>query len=310
MEILTHREIESKETLLPLMDNAFGWPFNPKTYEKLIKIDPRLRNSPVGFCAVENERVIGYVGVMDFATRTLDGNIEYVGGIYGVATLPSHARKGISTALMNRVHEHFRERKYRFSFLCTSHTLVAYSMYQKLGYTDLLERQSAYKVLNLKKAKTTVKQRSGKLDFDRLLKVYNEFVKGKTGFVVRDKDYLTMLKKTGYFGGKDCIIEEDGYVIFRSNVGGTWSKATWIRELVALNTKEMNRLVGLVEAKAKDLIMDRDVVDKALLQIYNSRGYMIEKRSHIVIMVKPLTAKASFKQTYGNKFYLTELDFF
>jgi len=292
------------------MDNAFGWPFNPKMYEKLIKIDPRLRNSPVGFCAVENERAIGYVGVMDLVTRTLDGNVEYVGGIYGVATLPTHARKGISTALMNRVHEHFRERNYRFSFLCTSHTLVAYTMYQKLGYTDLLERPSAYKVLNQRKAKATVEQRSGKLDFDKLLRVYNEFVKGKTGLVIRDKAYLTMLKKTGYIGGKDCIIEEDGYVIFRRNVGGTWSKATWIRELVALNAKEMNRLVGLVEAKAKDLIMDRDVPDKALLQVYQSRGYMIEKRSHAVIMVKPLTADASFKQTYGHKFYLTDLDFF
>jgi len=310
MKILTYKELESKSEVLPLMDNAFGWPFNPRTYEKTIKIDPRLKNSPIGFSAVENGCVVGFVGVMDLITRTLDGNEEYVGGIYGVATLPSHARKGISTKLMNRVHEHFRERKYRFSFLCTSHTLVAYTMYLKLGYTDLLERPSAYKVLSPKKAKATVEQRSGKLDFDRLLKVYNEFVKDKTGFVVRDKAYLTMLKKTGYFGGKDCIIEEDGYVIFRSNVGGTWSKATWIRELVALNAKEMNRLVELVEAKAKDLMMDRDVLDKALLQVYKSHGYMIEKRSHVVIMIKPLTPDASFKKTYGDKFYLTDLDFF
>ena len=310
MEILTHKEIKSKETLLPLMDNAFGWPFNPRMYERLVKIDPRLRKSPVGFCAVENGHAIGYVGVMDLATRALNGNVEYVGGIYGVATLPSHARKGISTALMNRVHEHFRERNYRFSFLCTSHTLVAYSMYQKLGYTDLLERPSAYKVLNQKKTKAPAKKRSRKLDFDKLLKVYSEFVKGKTGLVLRDKTYLTMLKRTGSFSGKDCIVEEDGYVIFRSNIGGTWTKAMWIRELVALNAKQMSRLVGLVEAKATDLIMDRDVLDNALLEVYKSRGYMIEKRSHVVIMVKPLTADASFKQTYGDKFYLTELDFF
>jgi len=165
-------------------------------------------------------------------------------------------------------------------------------------------------VLNQKKAKATGEQRSRKIDFDKLLKIYGEFVKDKTGLVVRDKAYLTMLKKTGYFSGKDCIVEEDGYVIFRSNWGGTWSKATWIRELVALNARQMNRLLGLVEAKATDLIMDRDVLDKALLQFYKSRGYMIEKRSHGVIMVKPLTADASFKQTYGDKFYLTDLDFF
>jgi ribosomal protein S18 acetylase RimI-like enzyme len=310
MKILTYKEIESKDTLLPLLDNAFGWPFNPRTYDKLVKIDPRLRNSPVGFCTLENERAIGFVGVMDLATKTLDGNVEYVGGIYGVATLPSHARKGISTALMNRVHEYFRERNYRFSFLCTSHTLVAYAMYQKLGYMDLLERPSVYKVLNQRKTKAAVEQRSKKINFDKLLKVYWEFVKDKTGFVVRDKAYLEMLKKTGYVSYKDCITEEDGYAIFRSNVGGTWSKATWIRELVALSAKQMNRLAELVEAKAKDLIMDRDVLDNALLQVYKSRRYMTEKRSHGVIMVKPLTTDASFKKTYGDKFFLTDLDFF
>jgi predicted acetyltransferase len=279
-------------------------------YEKLVQIDPRLRNSPVGFCAVENEHVIGHVGVMDLATRSLDGRLEYVGGIYGVATLPSHARKGISTALMNRVHDHFRERNYPFSFLCTSHTLVAYNMYQKLGYIDLLERPNAYKVLNQRKTKAAAKQGSGKIDFDKLLKIYDKFVKDRAGFVVRDKAYMEMLKKTGYFGSGDCFIEEDGYVIFRSNIGGTWSKATWIRELVASSAKQMNRLVELVEARAKDLIMDRDVLDNTLLKVYKSRGYMIEKRSHAVIMVKPLTADASFKKTYGDKFFLSDLDFF
>ncbi len=310
MKILTYRDLESKNGFLPVMDNAFGWPFNPRTFEKSIKIDPRLRNSSVGFCALENGCVVGFVGVMDLVTRTLDGNVEYVGGIYGVATLPSHARKGISTALMNRVHEHFREKGYRFSFLCTTHTLVAYAMYQKLGYTDLLERPSAYKVLEPKRAKSAAKEKASKLDFDKLLKIYNEYVKDKTGFVVRDKAYLTMLKKTLGFSNKECIIGEDGYVISKSNVGGIWSKATWIRELVTSNTKEMNRLLDLVEAKATDLILDRDVVDEALLQIYRSRGYMIQKRSHVVIMVKPLTADVSFKQTYGAKFYLTDLDFF
>jgi hypothetical protein len=127
---------------------------------------------------------------------------------------------------------------------------------------------------------------------------------------VRDKAYLEMLKKTGYFSSRDCIIEKDGYVIFRSNLGGTWSKATWIRELAASDAEQMNELVELVEAKAKDLIMDRSVLDNTLLQVYKSRSYMIEKRSHGVMMVKPLATDVSFKETYGNKFFLSDLDFF
>lgn len=310
MKILTHRELKSKDDLLPLMDSAFGWLYNPRTYEKFIKIDPRLRNSPVGFSAVENGCTAGFVGVMDLTTRTLNGNVEHAGGVYGVATLPNHVRKGISTVLMNRAHQYFREKGYRFSFLATSHTIVAYEMYLKLGYTDVLERPSAYKVLKQKTAKSAAEERTAKLDLDKLLKVYNECVKDKTGLVVRDKDYLAMLKKAEGFSGKECIIDKDGYVLFKNNVGGPWSRGTWIRELVASDAKEMNRLLEHLEAKAKDLILDRAVMNETLLQVYKSRGYMIQKRSHAVIMVKPLTADASFKQTYGDKFYLTGLDFF
>lgn len=310
MKILTHRELESKDQLLPLMDHAFGWPYNPRTFEKFIKIDPRSRNSPVGFCAVDNGRVIGFVGAMDLITRTLDGNVEYAGGVYGVATLPSHVRKGVSMTLMNRAHQHFREKGHCFSLLVTSRYLVAHSMYRKLGYIDLLERPSAHRVLEPKKAKFALKEKSTKLDLDRLLNVYNKCVKDKTGFVMRDKAYLTMLKKTEGFSGKECVIDEEGYVLFKNNVGGTWARATWIRELVASNTKEMNRLLELVEAKAKDLILDRAVMDEKLLQVYKSRGYMVQKRSHSVIMVKPLTTGASFEHVYGDKFYLTGLDLF
>jgi GNAT superfamily N-acetyltransferase len=305
MKILTYRDLDSKDELLPLMDHAFRWPFNPRTFEWFVKSDPTKKDGPVGFCAVEDGIVIGFVGVLDLATRTLDGTAEYVGGIYGVATMPSHVRKGISTALMNSAHQHFRNKSYHFSFLGTSHTLIAHAFYEKLGYVDLLEIPSAYKVFKKKRAKSAVMEKSSKLDFDKILRIYNEFVKGKTGFVVRNEAVLRTLKKAEGLSSKQCIIEGDGYVLFRKD-----RNAIWIRELLASNAQEMYRLVGLVEEQAKDMIYDRAVLDNALLQIYRSRSYMIQERSHSVMMVKPLTADASFKQTYGDRFYLTGLDTF
>ncbi len=65
MKILTYRELERKSALLPLMEQAFGWPFDPFDFERAIKLDPRLRDSSVGFCAVDEGEVVGYVGVMD-----------------------------------------------------------------------------------------------------------------------------------------------------------------------------------------------------------------------------------------------------
>jgi hypothetical protein len=79
MRILTYRQLEQKSTLLPLMEQAFGWPIDPLEFEKTIKVDPRLRDSGVGFCAVIEGKTVAYVGVMDLTTGTVDGEVERVG---------------------------------------------------------------------------------------------------------------------------------------------------------------------------------------------------------------------------------------
>ena len=158
MKIIPYRDLESKDGLLPLPDHAFYWVFNQHQFDDLVKIDPGLKNSPVGFCAVEDGQIIGHVGVMDLATRTLDRSIEYVGGLYNVATLPGYMRRGVCTALMNRAHEYFMDKHYRFSFLSTSQALVAHALYEKLGYVDLTQYPSVYKVFHDKKAKHSQKR--------------------------------------------------------------------------------------------------------------------------------------------------------
>jgi len=309
MKIVTYRELESKDLLLPLMDHAFRWPFNQRTYDLVVKIDPRLKNSPVGFCAIEGNDLIGYVGVMDLATRTLDGAVEYVGGLYGVATMPSRVRQGICKALMKRAHQHFVDKGYRFSLLGTSRTLVAHSLYERLGYADLLEIPSAYKLLKAKNTVATQRTKNTKLDLGKILNIYNHYMMDKTGLVIRTNAHMRMLKKTEGLKTKECIVSEDGYVLFKS-VRDRWINAVWVRELVALNAKEMNRFLGIIEGKAKDLIYDRAVLNNKLLQVYKSRGYMVQNRSHSVMMVKPLRQGKSFSQTYGDEFHLASLDFF
>jgi predicted acetyltransferase len=309
MRISAYRELESTDELLPLLDHAFRWTFNQRTFDKMIKVDPRLKNSPIGFCAIENGHIVGNVGVMDVATRTLDGTIETVGGIYGVATIPSHTRKGVSAALMKRAHEHFREKGYRFSFLGTSRTIVAHSFYEKLGYTDLFECPSAYKIVKARAAKAATREKPEKIDFDRMLEIYVSRVKGRTGLVVRDKAYFNMLKKSEGFTRRECIVNDGGYVLFKE-IKGMWVNGIWIRELVAQKNKTMNKLLELAERRAKEMIYDRAVLDKTLVEVYRSRGYMIHEKSHTVVMVKPLAANASFNKTYGDKLYTTGLDLF
>lgn len=305
MRIVTYRELESKDELLPLLDHAFNWVFNQTQFDKFVSIDPRLKNSPISFCAIENERTIGHVGVMDLATRTSDGNTEYVGGLFGVATLPGHTRKGVCTALMKRAHKYFNEKHYHFSFLSTSPALIAHALYEKLGYADLIEYPSAYKALHVKKSKQIRRQHFDSFDPSKILKIYNEYTADRTGFVVRDEAYLKMLKKVEGLKSKQYIVDAEGYVILREDKSGTW-----IRELVALNKKQMHKLLGAVHSRTSGPVYDRAVLDPELLDVYKSRGYMIHKKGYSVMMFKPLVPTASFEQTYGDKFYFSRLDSF
>jgi GNAT superfamily N-acetyltransferase len=286
------------------MEQAFGWPLDPFEFERVIKLDPRLRDSGVGFCAMDEGEVVGYVGVMDLDSRALDGTVEKVGGVYGVATLPGHTRQGICRMLLNRAHQHFTEKGYRFSLLTTSPTIVAHALYEELGYFDVTSFPAAYKVREKIEKESKPSRQNAKLDFDLMLKIYRNYVKDKSGFVVRDRDYVRMLAKTYEITQRQCIMTKRGYIIFKQE-----KKMIRIRELAARDEKEMNSLIRLVEQKAKNVIYARAVLDPKLRQTYKSRGFSVLESGHGVLMARNLT-NASFTNTYGNTYYMTSLDHF
>ncbi len=303
MQIVEYRDLESKSGLLPLLEQAFGWPFNEEEFNRFIKTDPRLKNGVVGFCALENEKVVSYVGVMDLAARTLDGAIEQAGGVYGVATLPGYTRQGFSTALFKTAHEYFKDKGYRFSFLNTSRALVAYSLYKKLGYSDVYSYPSGYRVLDTTKA-TPPKTKTQKLDLDKILALYNKYVSNKVGLVVRDRTYLEMLA-IDKMTSKGTVCTDKGYVVF-----GKEQYYSRILELVTQNKAEAAELIKTIEGTARGVIFAKAVFDKTLRQIYSSRGYTLLDEGHGVFMVKSLESETPFKQVYGEDFFQTPLDHF
>lgn len=291
--------------MLPLMEQAFGWPFDPEEFEKTIKADPRLIDGCIGFCAVDEEKLVGYVGVMDLATRTLQNTVEMAGGIYGVATLPGHTRRGICGALLNRAHEYFKKRGYRFVFLTTSPTIVAYGLYEKLGYFEVTSFPGVYKVKVKEEKKDNPSCEEPKLDFDRMLGIYCDYVKNRTGFVVRNKAYMKMLAKTHEIAARECIIAQRGYIIFKRE-----KKHVRIRELIAHDHEEMNRLVGQAEDRAQTVVYGRAILDPALRNVCESRGFTVLEAGHGVLMVKELIANVSFNEAYGDVFFMSALDHF
>jgi GNAT superfamily N-acetyltransferase len=307
MSILTYRELKQKNTLLPLMEQAFGWPFDPVEFQKTIKADPRLRDGSVGFCFLKQGKLFGYVGVMDLTLRTVTGKLERVGGLYGVATLPGYTRQGVCTTLINRAHEYFLEKGYHFSFLTTSPTIVAHALYSKLGYSDVASLLSAYKIKEKTEQRETSKHEAvPRWDYDRMLKLFHEYVRGRTGFAVRDEAYVKMIIKQYEISPKECIMTQEGYVIFKKE-----KRLARIRELVARSQREMSQLIGLVEDKARSIVIGRlGVWNPIANQAYRSRGFTVLETGYGVLMVKELVSDASFSDSYGDRFQMSPLDGF
>lgn len=304
MKIATYGELQSKEELLPLFQHAFWWPFNPAVFDRTIRADSRLKDSPVGYAALINRQVAGFVGVMDIQTRTLHEAEETVGGIWGVVTHPVHARKGIFKALMQRSHDYFREQGYRFSFLYTSKILIAHAFYRKLGYDDTVIYSSAYKTIEDMKKAARKPGKKSRIDWDKLSELYTRVTRNSTGFVIRDKQYRRMLVTRKKIQPAKCIVTDEGYALLRENEGNTY-----VRELMALTREEINELILQVEEKTAKTVIDEKVVDKDTLNTYQSRGYKIMREGYDVLMSKQL-ADATFTETYGHRFHATSVDSF
>ena len=234
--------------------------------------------------------------MLELTTLTAAGKTENLGGIYGVATLPSHTRRGISTRLFRVVHDSFLGKGYRLSVLGTSRSLVSHAFYEKLGYVDQVEIPTAYKILKTRKIPAP---KSVRFDYGMLLSIYRRYVKGKTGFVCRYTSYLRFLRAFNEFSHKEILIDRDGYAFFKKQRDGRWASVVLVRELIASSPEQMDSLIAQVELRAKDFICDRSVMDDGLLEVYSKRGYVIQNRSHSVITVKPPSPKPHSRRYMG-----------
>ncbi|UCH32322.1 MAG: GNAT family N-acetyltransferase [Candidatus Bathyarchaeota archaeon] len=304
MEFLTYKELPSKDELLPLFQHAFWWPFNPEEFEKEIRTDPRLKSSPVGFAALKSGRLAGFVGVVDIPTRTLQGSVEKVGGIWGVVTHPAHARRGICTALMEKSHNYFKEQDYRFSLLYTSRILIAHALYQKLGYKDTLAHSSVYKIMRGREKPSKKRTGKAKIDWKKILELYNQAVKDCTGFVVRDMQYGKGLEARKKFTPEKTILRDQGYALLKESDGNVN-----VRELITLKIEETSEIITQIEKEATKTVIAENVMDGTLLRAYRSHGYITLKNGYDLLMSKQL-ADATFEETYGSQFFATSTDFF
>jgi GNAT superfamily N-acetyltransferase len=305
MKIVTYRELKPKADIMMLMDMAFWWPVSPQVMEEEMNSDDRLKDGPVGFCAVEHDRLIGYVGVMDITTRTASGQTEMVGGIWAVATNPASARKGICKNLMEKAHQYFKSRDYRFSFLCTGRTIIAYRIYRGMEYEEVEavnQLKAVYKVLD--KPQREEKGVPSYIDPDRIFHIYQQFIQNKIGFALRQRDFAAMYAKRKRYDQKISILKPKGYALLLDS-----EKVTKVRDMTALDYDTYGALIDETEDHAQNGVINGSVDDDKLLELYRSKGYLVQNGHNGVVMVKALK-EARFEEVYGRSFYIGALDWF
>ncbi len=192
MDIVDHHEIpDSKLTELSLA--CFGHTHSKKRLANMVEADKRLPEWGGELYAVEEDRVLGVVGLLYPKARTKDGVIE-VGGIRHVCCRPSASRKGVAKKLIKKAHEILAE-KVRYSFLMTSASGVAHELYKKLGYEDIYVPPKAFKKADKLKSDVRFKQEN---DPGYVRSVYLDTVKDLRGLVIRERDYWDMAKARGW----------------------------------------------------------------------------------------------------------------
>lgn len=134
MKILDYNDVDPF-LVINLTLLALDFPLMSEHAAHLRRVDPRPFPS-LAVCAVEDDLVIGHVGVIRLPVVTTAGR-EDVGGVWAVSTHPQYSRLGVASRLLDEAHRRMRSAGLRLSTLATSRAGFAYRLFQKHGYVDM-----------------------------------------------------------------------------------------------------------------------------------------------------------------------------
>lgn len=307
MRIITYDELKDPYQFLKLMEPAFGWAADPRRVAWTRRIDERYR-SPYGFGLIKRGELVGFVGVMDIPVKTRGGQTEKAGGVFCVATDPGLCRAGIATTLLDRAHSHFRTLGYRFAFLCTSHALVAHSLYDRLGYHDIKsldQAPRAYKLHPGSEPRPGRPQPSRrKPDLAQVEQIYTKAMKSRTGFAIRIPNWARIRTSERRIRPATIFVAQRGYAIAE-----TWADSLFASEVLALDLETYLELLDRMSATRKRVLAISHVLDPRLARACRERNFRLASGRHSMVMCKPL-ADVPFEKAFDRSFYFTPLDSF
>jgi predicted acetyltransferase len=246
MKILEYDEVDGQQ-VLELSISCFGWFLGPDEVKTIREVDDRIPDY-FALYAVEKEEILSQVGVVTLDTQC-DHGIEKVGFIWGVCTKSNEARKGLAGKLIKEAHAKLAAQDIGYSFLGTGKSLVAYSLYRKLGYEDFISMDRALK--------TSKNKKQGDVAFsisksnDTIVNLFREYSKDLEGFIRRPSNFLEVRKAWSWMPydtvGVFSVDEKPiGYLVASKE-----GKIIKIRELCCPKSEDVQRCVSTLESEFK-----------------------------------------------------------
>ena len=297
---------------------CFKVPMPPDRVKMIRRLDKRCSDYYGVYAMDDDGTAVSQVVVLHIDTQTSEGR-EKVAGIQAVATLPGHLRRGMSTALMRRVHELLREQGIRISFLLTSSSLVAHGMFVKIGYTTLATFDRGYKRIG-KEPKEQQRVQLRKFDAgvaSKLDELFSSQTRDRLGFIHRQDDFMAMLVKTNQATPeKFKIAYSGGRVVGYTRIQDE-ADVVIMDELVGTDNPTRSGILEQVERQPHALWAHcYGLCDARLSQLYQSKGYRLHEPCFGRVMVASvdgsLTADEMAK-LYGKdekRFVIYSLDCF
>jgi len=306
MNILTYNQLNDKSDIFLLWAKSFGFHCTSDWIDMWAPQDVRLQGTPIGFCAVENEKLLGFVGVMHLPTRNKHGDTEAVGGIWAVATRPTTGRRGIGRKLLDAAENHFREQGIRLSLLTTSRSIVAYRWYSEVGYSEIeaVNRYPHFYQFPRHSPNVELGKGTGDVDRHHILEIFHKHIRNNCGFTYRDEALMRFLEFRGPVDYRHSVVEEDAYFIATGSLG-----TLLISEILAPNQKSYSDLLKRAESMTREAVYSRYVFDENAAIAFEKARYRTDPEEYNVAMWKSLDG-TKFSDIFDESFVMPRLDFF
>lgn len=215
MKIFGYNEVDWQQALeLNLI--GFDWYLTPDLVNKILTVDKRVSKNYAIYC-VENGEVLGQLGILIDDTQTTNG-IEKIGYLWTICSKPSSFRKGVATKLIEEAHARLLAENIRYSFLGTQRSLIAYNLFRKLGYSDLINSNMGFKTCEEHSRNKTDIVFSTDYKEEMIVDIFSKYSQNLLGFIHRPNNFISIrkawefmpLELIGVFWKNDKLI---GYVL-------------------------------------------------------------------------------------------------